>query len=320
MLARHQQSLEDLRVEITYSDEDFEEWSVAHLLSNVGGLPSLKALTLSCHMTSAIAATVAAACPALEFLRLRDEGGLDDEKVWGCWAFPEALPRLSKLEWESSDYCFVSPPPGLPKTSHYTGFSHMMRGRRLRELALLRRARRIELGVACLDVAAALPVELFMNCSFSCTRTFLERLADGPAEVATLRKLTLVVDGVSATTLSPLSHLTGLIDLTLHVDELRCMSWPCLPRLKKLSVVCSPAFDRGEDWGSCLLGVLAASSTRHTLEVLHLGGIEWESDADASVAAAAPRMRALRRLTMDKVEWTFARGTVVGRSAEKAQG
>lgn len=165
-----------------------------------------------------------------------------------------------------------------------------------------------------LEAAAALPAELYLLCLLPRVHTFLERLVHGPAEVATLRKLTLPVPAISATTLSLLSGLTGLTDLTLVLDEPVFESWPCLPRLQALHVRYR-AQDDCEDWGPCLLTALAAGPTRlDSLEVLHLGRVWWTPAMDAGVAAAAPRLMALSRLTIYGVEWTFVRGAIAGRS------
>lgn len=133
VLTRHQQSLERLVVDAFCSapiaEGGGEPWSVASLFGPVGGLPALTALTLCCPLTTAIAKSVAAACPALESLTLKqDIYGEHDEGVLGCWKYPEALPRLSSLHVRSG--C------SFASLNDDTGFSRLMRGRRLRQLTV----------------------------------------------------------------------------------------------------------------------------------------------------------------------------------------
>lgn len=88
--------------------------------------------------------------------------------------------------------------------------------------------------------------------------------------------------------------------------------WPSLPSLEMLHLF-HDVQQECQGWGASLLAALAASPTRHSLQVLRVKGLGCESDADATVSATAPRMTALRRLTMGGVEWTLARGTIVDR-------
>lgn len=85
VLKRHQQSLEGLVVDASCSapiaEDGGEPWSVASLLGPVGCLPALTALTLCCPLTTTIAESVAAACPALESLALKPRYGEHDEGV-----------------------------------------------------------------------------------------------------------------------------------------------------------------------------------------------------------------------------------------------
>lgn len=86
----------------------------------------------------------------------------------------------------------------------------------------------------------------------------LNRLVDGPADVWTLRELTLHVDAVLSKTLSLLPRLTGLTRLTLHLDNLiTVVSWPPLIGLKALTLL-----GDGTEcpiWGSLLLAALAVA-------------------------------------------------------------
>lgn len=204
--------------------------------------------------------------------------------------------------------------------SSNSSFSSMLRGRGLHRLAVssLAVVEFFPLDLDFLEAAAALPVDLYLRGPLSCARSYLERLADGPAEVGTLWKLVMDVDEISETTLLPLVHLTGLTHLTLPMYEPTVVSWPGLRVLRTFHVRYEVQSQK-EDWWASLLATLAASPTRYSLEELRLcdpytGGMGDESAADAAVAAAAPRLRALRRLTMFSMEWTLARGTVVGKA------
>lgn len=307
VLVRHQRSLEVLRMGFVgntteSAGNENRAWSVESLLNDIGRLPALKALTLD-GMSAAAAAAVAAACPELESLTVLADYELLDERVWGCWRFPEALPRLSSLV--------------LPSHVRGSGFSLMVRGRRLHRLVVppLRcdrcpfgtRADRLPCGGHFLEDAAALPEVLCIS-GRVCPRSLLERLADGPAEVASLQQLDLVVRTLSTSKLAPLSRLTGLTHLRLRVAKMpEPVSWPPLVGLRFLYVAGLL------DGVTSLLAALAASPTRHSLQGLHLDVAARTTIADAEVAAAAPRLVALRQLTIGRVEWTFARGTVVGR-------
>lgn len=69
----------------------------------------------------------------------------------------------------------------------------------------------------------------------------------------------------------------------------------------------------GNDWGASLLAALAISPTRNSLLMLRLEVASSASIPDAAVAAAAPRLTALRQLQIvSRREWTFASGTIVG--------
>lgn len=107
LLARHQRSLEGLVLDATPSFRSFRDdgfgdpvGSVASLLVNVGSLPALTVLTLCCPLTPAVAAAVEAACPGLGSPTLNCMGGFayaPEDRVWECWTFPAALPRLTSL-------------------------------------------------------------------------------------------------------------------------------------------------------------------------------------------------------------------------------
>lgn len=134
VVARHQQTLEELSVARGCQHEAsvggagvVDAWSVASLVGSLSRLPVLTALTLTCDLTSATAAAVAAACPALEGLTLL---GNDTDGAWTTWTLPTALPLLSSLEWHVSDERF--------DPVDRSGFALMMRGRRLRRLVLRR--------------------------------------------------------------------------------------------------------------------------------------------------------------------------------------
>lgn len=298
MLARYRQSLQALGLHTvsntgTSAADAADAWSVASLVGCVGNLPALTSLSLH-GITAADAAAVAVACPALESLTMKGKEARD-EQVWGCWAFPQALPRLSSL------LCTAR--------VHGPGLAFMLRGRRLRLLGVRARRPGHLLGGDLLRAAAALPEKLIID-GMACSRSLLERLTDGPAERGTLRELSLTVADLSAATLSPLSRLTGLTHLSLSVDEMPAsVSWPSLPGLTKLSV----SHVRGQDWASSLLTALALSPTRHSLHVLCLEVASSASIPDAAVAAAAPQLTALRQLQIvGRREWTFARGSIVG--------
>lgn len=298
MLARYQQSLQTLRLHTvgnagTSAADAADPWSVASLLGIVGSLPALTALSLY-SITPADAAAVATVCPALESLAMLGTK-VQDERVWGCWAFPQALPRLSSLVWMAR----VRGP----------GLSLMLRGRRLDRLGVRALRPRHLLGGDFLRAAAALPEVLVIH-GMAYSRPLLERLTDGPAERGSLRELILTVADLSATTLSPLSRLTRLTHLSLTVDEMQAsVSWPSLLGLKELSV----SHVRGQEWASSLLTALAFSPTRHSLHVLRLTVASSASIPDAAVAAAAPHVTALRQLQIvGRREWTFARGIIVG--------
>ncbi|KAK1862677.1 hypothetical protein I4F81_005245 [Pyropia yezoensis] len=278
-----------------------DAWSVASLVGSLPRLPVLTALTLTCDLTSATSAAVAAACPALEGLTLQ---GNDADGAWTSWTLPTALPLLSSLEWHVSDERF--------DPIDRSGFALMMRGRRLRRLVLRRPGTSTPLGYmnapcafpfdAGLFVpAAALPVELLVVSAVPCTGTYLQRLVHGPAEVGTLRKLTLVVPDNSQPTLSPLSRLTGLINLTLEMKDPVFVSWRM-----------------GLNWTGALLDALAASPSRHSLEVLSLDN--WGRGLDACVAAATPKLVALRRLTVGRVGWARAGATFVRKMPMDGEG
>lgn len=298
MLARYQHSLQALRLHTvgnagTSAADAADPWSVASLLGSVGSLPVLTALSLN-GITPVDAAAVATACPSLEALSMLGKK-VQDERVWGCWAFPQALPCLSLLVWMAR----VRGP----------GLSLMLRGRRLRVLRVRARRPRHMLGGDFLRAAAALPKLLVIH-GMACSRPLLERLTDGPAERGNLRELSLTVADLSATTLSPLSRLTGLTHLSLTVDEMPpSVPWPSLLGLNQLSV----SHVRGQDWALSLLTALALSPTRHSLHVLRLNVASSASILYAAVAAVAPQLTALRQLQIiGRREWTFARGTIVG--------
>lgn len=118
-----------------------------------------------------------------------------------------------------------------------TGFTLMMRGRRLRQLDVS--CLEDETGSSCdadfLHTASALPRELCIGRTLLSPRPLLLQLADGPAEVGTLRELELGVRDISVSTQSPLSCLTGLTHLVLHVRvtaKLEVESWPDVTGLK----------------------------------------------------------------------------------------
>ncbi|KAK1861973.1 hypothetical protein I4F81_004549 [Pyropia yezoensis] len=74
-----------------------------------------------------------------------------------------------------------------------------------------------------------------LNCMGGFAYAPEDRLADGPAEVGTLRELELGVRDISVSTQSPLSCLTGLTHLVLHVRvtaKLEVESWPDVTGLK----------------------------------------------------------------------------------------
>lgn len=297
-----------------------DTWSVASLVGSLPCLPVLTALTLTCDLTSATSAAVAAACPAREGLRLQ---GNDADGAWTSWTPPTALPLLSLLEWHVSDERF--------NPIDRIGFALMMRGRRLRRLVLRRAGTSTPFGYinapcalpfdAGLFVsAAALPVELLVVSAAPCTGTYLQRLVDGPAEEGTFRKLTLVVPNNSQPTLSPLSRLTGLINLTLEVKDPVFVSWPCLPGLAVLSVSAFglPPGRMGLNWTGALLDALAASPSRHSLEFLSLD--DWGRGLDACVVAATPKLVALRRLTVGRVGWARAGATFVRKMPMDGEG
>lgn len=93
-----------------------------------------------------------------------------------------------------------------------------------------------------------------------------------------------------------------------------------MPGLEVLHVFVDLGY-AGLKWGASLLAGLGASTTRHSLQELRMAHCQvWEDVQDAVVVAAASRLRELRRLKIDGKEWTFVRGTVVGRSAACEEG
>lgn len=104
VVACHKRSLENLQVRVGVPSlapvldvDSVEVWSITSLLGDVGILPALKALDLTCHLDRTVAAAVAAACPALECLAVQPDQETLDGDLWECWTLPEALPRLSSL-------------------------------------------------------------------------------------------------------------------------------------------------------------------------------------------------------------------------------
>lgn len=128
--------------------------------------------------------------------------------------------------------------------------------------------------------------------------------------------------------LSPLSRLTGLTRLVLnaHVNHVMVVdSWPDLTGLTSLHVrriidACALLPIMCAGWEAQLLAALAASPTRHFLQVVRLRGTSTARTAMPAVVAAAPRLPALRRMTVGRAEWTFARGAIVGRPPEHLLG
>lgn len=156
-------------------------------------------------------------------------------------------------------------------------------------------------------------MELIIRGLYVCSDAWLERLVNGPPDSAALHGLALPVANAWPTTPLLLSRLTGLTRLVVRISgNLRFVKWPSLPSLEMLHLI-HDVKQECPGWGASLLAALAASPTRHSLQVLRLRGLDCESDVDATVSATAPQMTALRRLTMDGVEWTLARGTIVGR-------
>lgn len=300
VLSQHQRSLEVLRMDFVFNSRKKElsrrPWSVKSLLRHIGSLPALKELSLDA-MSSADAAAVAAACPELESLTLLADDVLLDKRVWRCLRYPEALPRLSSLV--------------LPNNVRGSGFSLMVGGRRLRQLVTpayrsSNGSHRLPRDGDFLEAAAALPQVLHI--CWMCEVKLLERLAGGPAEVASLRQLNIFVMNMSASTLAPLSRLTGLTHLRLRVDVLSAaVWWPPLVGLQFLRVD-----DLFHGVASLMTG-LADSPTRLSLTVLHLDVAARVTFTDEAVEAAAPWLVALRQLKIGRAEWALARGTVLGR-------
>lgn len=313
VVARHRRSLEDLHVTTVGAAAAVdgctdEAWSLASLLADAGTLPALTSLALACRLTPDGAAAVAAACPALECFQLHGEDGLDDDAVWGAWALPAALPRLSTLEWWVDDAAIDGGAAGA-------GLSLLLRGRRLHRLAVGRQRAGTLLPVRAdvLDAAAALPAELALECTLPCPHAFVVRLLDGPVDVAPLHTLTLAAPELSSGTLGPLWSLPGLTHLTLLLDAPAITSWPLQPRLRHLRVTHRAAVTP-RAWAPMLLTALDDGCLHlGALEALVLERARWEPILDDLIAAAAPHLPALRRLTVGRAEWTLVRGSVVGR-------
>jgi len=263
-----------------------------------GPMPALRSLTVGCLLGAALAAAVAAQCPALTELVLHSATEVQSDGVGAAWAGPDKLPCLTAFAW-----CAFPATSDVDVTAEVVT---IVAGRRLDSLWLraddtnaVLPARRRGDGVCerfTLAVLAAMPC-LPRRCKLDSTSmdaSHLAALVYGTAkEVATVERVDIGVLKEPATLLAPLAQLVNLRHLELSLWYKRLVpewvaSLPALPRLEVLSMDTAEA-------PAALLASLAVSVMRASLRTLVLQRIQIAPTAAGSAGDVA-RLTSLRRL------------------------
>lgn len=342
-LAAHGPGLKELRLD-TYiygpsgeEDADYTAGFASKVLRDLPAMPVLRVLILCTSLCGEAARRLAAACPAVETLVLEEDCGWLPANSGVCWSLPGAFPNLRSLTWESS---WDNPDAGTQ-----TDLLLTLRGRSLERLNFapylnVYGSDDWVLGpplVAALTSAAALPAVLELSGTGAWTGELLRQLLDtGAADTSTLRDLSLEVVDLLAETVAPLGRLPRLSRLSLTAGPtvsggVSVPASPCLADLSVSPVVdtnemegfltsaggaaaagAPPGGDTREELPAALLHAAAASPARATLATLKVHSRKPPTRAvDAAAVAVAPRLPALRHLTVGGAAWSFASGRVV---------
>lgn len=102
----------------------------------------------------------------------------------------------------------------------------------------------------------------------------------------------------------------GLVTLRLNALDPSALLLPALPALEDLSVCYQSTLHIPA--AALAAAVVPGTAASPALASFSLSGADWEGGLDAAIAAAAPRLGALRQLQVGGEVWTFSGGAIAG--------